>query len=75
MKTISIFEAKNKFSGLIADVQNKGMSYLICKNGKPVAEITGHKSRDRLKGCRNLRVKVKGRLFDDNMSEDWECLQ
>jgi len=75
MEAISIFEAKNKFSGLVANVEKKGVSYLICRNGKPVAEIVGHKSKDRLKGRRNLRVKVKGSLFDDDMSEDWECLR
>ena len=75
METISVFEAKNKLSKLIANVEKHDVSYLICRNGKPVAEIVAHKAKDRLKGSPDLRVGVSGPLFDDDMSEDFECLQ
>ncbi len=75
MEVVNIFEAKNKLSGLISNIEKNGMSYLICKNGKPVAEIVAHKSKDRLKKHRNLYVKINAQLFDDDLSEDWECLQ
>ncbi|MBU0464350.1 MAG: type II toxin-antitoxin system Phd/YefM family antitoxin [Proteobacteria bacterium] len=75
MEVISIFEAKNKLSKLISDVENRDTSYLICRNGKPVAEIVAHKAKNRLKGSPELHIGIKGELFDDDMSGDFECLQ
>lgn len=74
MKAVNIFEAKNKLSGLVAKVEQEGETFLICRNGKPVAELVGHRTKDRLKPLASLRVEVAGTLFDDDMSEDWECL-
>ncbi len=75
MENVSVFEAKNKLSKLISDVEKYGISYLICRNGKPVAEIVSHKAKDRLKGSPKLHVGVSGPLFDDDMSGDFECLK
>jgi len=75
MEVISIFEAKNKLSKLISDVENRDTSYLICRNGKPVAKIVAHKAKNRLKGSPELHIGIKGELFDDDMSGDFECLQ
>ena len=75
MNVVSVFEAKNKLSGLLADVEKNGISYLICRNGKPVAEIISYKAKDRLKTSPELYVEVKGDLFDDDMSEEFECLR
>ena len=75
MNVVSVFEAKNKLSGLISDVEKNGISYLICRNGKPVAELVSHKTKDRLKVLPELHVEVKGELYDDDMSGDFECLQ
>ena len=74
MQTINIFEAKNKLSGLVAKVEQEGESYLICRNGKPVAELIGHRSKDRLAMSPSLHVTISGPLFDDDTSEEWECL-
>jgi len=73
MKPINIFEAKSKLSGLIKNIEKKGMSYLICRNGKPVAKLIAHKPKDRLKTQPLLRVESEGPLFGDDISEDWEC--
>lgn len=75
MQVISVFEAKNKLSKLISNVEKTDTSYLICRNGKPVAEIVAHKPKDRLQGSPELYVGVNGPLFGDDMSEDFECLQ
>ena len=74
METISIFDAKNSFSSLISNVVNKGEKYLICKNGHPVAELVSHVAKDRLNVNKGLAVKVNGELYNDDMSEEWECL-
>jgi antitoxin (DNA-binding transcriptional repressor) of toxin-antitoxin stability system len=75
MEVINIFDAKNKLSKLISDIEKKNTSYLICRNGKPVAEIVAHKAKNRLKGSSELHVGINGELFDDDMSGDFECLQ
>ena len=38
MKTVGVFEAKTRFSALIADAM-RGKTTIVTKNGKPVAEI------------------------------------
>ena len=74
METVSIFEAKNRFSALVSNVIAKGETYLICKNGRPVAELVAHKEKDRLKANKDLKIVVKGELFNDDQQEEWECL-
>ncbi|MDD4735287.1 MAG: type II toxin-antitoxin system prevent-host-death family antitoxin [Kiritimatiellae bacterium] len=71
---INVFEAKNKLSGLLADVETNKKTYLICRNGKPVAKVVPHTSKDRLKGSADLQVEVKGDLYGDDMSGEFECL-
>ena len=46
MQTLNIHEAKTKLSSVLAQVE-KGKSFLICKNGKPIAELIPHKHRKR----------------------------
>ncbi len=75
MEIVSVFEAKNKLSQLLSNVEKLDASYLICRNGTPVAEIVAHKAKDRLTGSPDLKVTVNGPLFDDDMSQDFECLQ
>jgi len=75
MEVINIFDAKNKLSKLISDIETRHTSYLICRNGKPVAELVAHKAKHRLKGSPELYVGIEGEIFDDDMSGDFECLQ
>ena len=39
MITVTIHEAKTKLSKLLAMVEDKGEVVMICRNGKPVAEL------------------------------------
>jgi len=75
MEVINIFDAKNNLSKLISDIETRNASYLICSNGKPVAEIVAHKAKNRLKDSPELHVGINGEIFDDDMSGDFECLQ
>lgn len=52
MITINTHEAKTQLSALLVAVQERGETVLICRNGKPVAELrqpsfptTGQRSR------------------------------
>ncbi len=44
MITVNTHEAKSKLSELLAAVEEKGEVVLICRNGKPVAEMRAVKS-------------------------------
>jgi prevent-host-death family protein len=48
MKTVNIHEAKTRFSALLAEIEKRGEEILICRNGKPVADLVPHRKRDRL---------------------------
>ena len=39
MTTINIYEAKSKFSALVGQIEAGGEPVVICRNGKPVAEL------------------------------------
>ena len=45
----NIHEAKTNLSSLLAQVERSGEKVLVCRNGKPVAEIVAHQQTDRLK--------------------------
>ncbi|MCE5277584.1 MAG: type II toxin-antitoxin system Phd/YefM family antitoxin [Planctomycetaceae bacterium] len=71
MKAINVHRAKTQLSSLLADVEKKHEKFLICRNGKPVAELSPHVRRSRLKTDPVLRrVKVKCDLTEP--MTDWE---
>lgn len=39
MKSVNVHEAKTQLSRLLADVETRGETVRICRNGKPVAEL------------------------------------
>ena len=45
----NIHETKTNLSSLLAKIEKSGEKVLVCRNGKPVAEIVVHKQTDRLK--------------------------
>ena len=49
METISIHLAKAKLSGLVEAVEKKGARIVLSRYGKPVAEITPYRARQRSK--------------------------
>jgi prevent-host-death family protein len=48
MKIVNIHQAKTKLSALLAEVEATGETVLICRHGKPVAELVPHRKRSRL---------------------------
>ncbi|MEY2507556.1 MAG: Antitoxin Phd YefM, type toxin-antitoxin system [Verrucomicrobiota bacterium] len=44
MKTVNVHEAKTGFSGLLAEIERKGSRIVICRNGKPVADLVPHEA-------------------------------
>jgi prevent-host-death family protein len=44
MKTlVNIYDAKAHFSDLVATVERSGARIVICRHGKPVADLTPHR--------------------------------
>jgi len=39
MKTINMHEAKTHLSRVVEEISSTGVIYLICRDGKPVAEL------------------------------------
>ncbi len=48
MKMVNIHEAKTQLSALLAEVEKTGERVLICRYGKPVADLVPHRKRNRL---------------------------
>ena len=48
MKIVNIHEAKTTLSALLAEVEATGEKVLICRHGKPVADLVPHRQRSRL---------------------------
>jgi prevent-host-death family protein len=42
MKTVNVHDAKTGFSGLLAEIEKTGKRIVICRNGKPVADLVPH---------------------------------
>ena len=49
MKTVNVHEAKTNFSSLLATVEDSNESFVICRNGEPVADLVPHKRASRIK--------------------------
>jgi len=47
MKTVNTHDAKTRLSSILAEVQNHGETFVICRNGAPVADLVPHRKADR----------------------------
>ena len=48
MKIVNVHEAKTRLSSLLAEIERSGETVLICRHGKPVANLVPHRKRNRL---------------------------
>lgn len=48
MKSINVYKAKTHLSSVLSKVVEEGQTYLICRNGKPVADLIPHRRKNRL---------------------------
>lgn len=49
VKIVNVHEAKTQLSALLAQIEKSGEPVLICRHGKPVADLVPHRKRNRLK--------------------------
>lgn len=48
MKTLSIQEAETQFTFFLTEIEQKGETFVIFRNGKPVAELAPYRRKSRL---------------------------
>ncbi len=72
MKTLNVHEAKTRLSAVLNDVAEKGETYLICRNGKPVAELVPHVKKSRVTRHPILsRITIKYDPTEPLTPEEW----
>lgn len=71
MQSVNVHEAKTNLSSLLAEIE-KGKSFLICRNGKVVADLVPHKKRSRTKVHPMLsRIKIKYDPTEVLTEDEW----
>ena len=71
---VNIHEAKSKLSQILSDIENNEQKFIICRNGKPIAEIHKIESpkHNPLKQNPELKnVKIYEDLTTPLNSEQW----
>ena len=72
MKTVNVHEAKTHFSRLLATVEDASESFVICRNGEPVADLVPHKRASRTQPHPVLsRIKIKYDPTEMASEEEW----
>ena len=74
MRRCNTHEAKTKLSELLAEVERRGEVILICRNGKPVAELRPVTGSQRSPLAKNPRLQGMRLVEDPTLPldpEDW----
>ena len=72
MKTVNVHEAKTNFSSLLATVESSNESFVICRNGEPVADLVPHKRASRIKVHPALsRIKIGYDPVEPLSNDEW----
>lgn len=80
MLTVNVHEAKTNLSSLLAKIESKNESVLICRNGRPVAELRRVDAKARMQRlpAPNLAMAIKTHgdptapLASDELPEDFK---
>ena len=72
MKTVNVHEAKTNFSSLLATVEDSSESFVICRNGEPVADLVPHRRASRIKPHPALsKIKIGYDPTEPLSAEEW----
>lgn len=72
MKTLNVHEAKTHLSAVLAAVAEQGETFLICRNGKPLADLVPHKQKPRLiPHPVTRRIKIKYDPTEPLSADEW----
>jgi antitoxin (DNA-binding transcriptional repressor) of toxin-antitoxin stability system len=71
MKKVNIHEAKTQLSALLSHMELKNEHIVICRSGKPIAEIVPYNQKQRTTISPSLKpIRTSGDLTAPS-SEDW----
>ena len=71
MKNINIHEAKTNLSSILKLV-SQGKKFLICKNGKPIADLVPHEHRKRTESHPVMsKITINYDPLEELSSEEW----
>lgn len=72
MKILNVHEAKTRLSSVLAEVSEKGETFLICRNGRPVADLVPHVKKSRLIPHPVLgRIRIKYQATEPLSADEW----
>ena len=72
MKTVNVHDAKTNFSKLLAQVEEDGNPVVICRNGKPIADLVPHKRKSRVTPHPTLtKIKINYDPTEPLTEEEW----
>ena len=72
MRKPNIHEAKTRLSAVLTEVEQKGETFVICRNGRPVAELIPCRRNSRLKYHPTLsRIKIGFDPLEDLSDNEW----
>ena len=72
MKSVNIHDAKTNFSSLIATVEDSDESFVICRNGEPVANLVPHKRTSRTRTHPTLgKIKIGYDPIESLSHSEW----
>jgi antitoxin (DNA-binding transcriptional repressor) of toxin-antitoxin stability system len=72
MKTVNVHEAKTGFSGLLAEIERKRSRIVICRNGKPVADLVPHQVEVSMEPDKKLgAIGIHYDPIEEAREEEW----
>jgi prevent-host-death family protein len=71
VKAINVHDAKTRLSAILVEVE-KGETFTVCRNGKPIADLVPHKRRTRMKPHPVLdKFRLEYDPTEDLNAEEW----
>lgn len=72
MKTVNVHEAKTSFSSLLVEIEKRGSGFVICRKGKPVADLIPHKAVNRAAPDKKLgAIRIRYDPIEELSASDW----
>jgi prevent-host-death family protein len=72
VKTVNVHDAKTRLSALLAEIEKSGRRIVICRNGKPVADLVPHHREVSMAADKKLgAIKVKYDPTEEASEADW----
>ena len=72
MKSVNVHQAKTQFSALLAEIEEKDASFVICRNGEPVADLVPHRKKVSMAPDPKLgAIKIDYDPIEELSEEEW----